>query len=75
MSRDAQAVVLVHSVNHAIRIEKILQGLEIPCKLIPIPRHLSSDCGVCVRIRPDHELAVLKALKVARVEIEGLHHI
>ncbi len=75
MSRDAHAVVLVYSVSHAIRTEKILKGLEISCKLIPVPRHLSSDCGVCVRISQDHEQAVLQALESARQEIEGCHHI
>lgn len=75
MSRDVYAVVLVYSVSHAIRIEKILKGLEIPCKLIPVPRHLSSDCGVCVRISRGHKQVVLQALEPARQEIEGYHPI
>jgi hypothetical protein len=44
------AVVLVDSTSQAIQIEKILNQRNISCKLIPVPRHLSSDCGVCVRI-------------------------
>ena len=43
-------VVLVDSTSHALRIEKLLGMVGLPCKLIPVPRHLSSDCGVCVRI-------------------------
>ncbi len=43
-------VILVDSTSHALRIEQILVRNEIPCKMIPVPRHLSSDCGVCVRI-------------------------
>jgi len=42
--------ILVDSTSQAIRIEKVLNGQNICCKLVPVPRHLSSDCGVCVRI-------------------------
>ena len=44
------AVILVDSTSHALRIEKLLVNRVLMCKLIPVPRHLSSDCGVCVRI-------------------------
>ena len=44
------AVILVDSTSHALRIEKLFVSRGLTCKLIPVPRHLSSDCGVCVRI-------------------------
>ncbi len=44
------AVILVDSTSHAMRIEKILTMHGLTCKLVPVPRHLSSDCGVCVRV-------------------------
>lgn len=44
------AVILVDSTSHALRIEKLLKEQALQCRLIPVPRHLSSDCGVCVRI-------------------------
>ena len=46
----SHAVVLFESVGHALRAEKIVKTQNISCKLIPVPRHLSSDCGVCLRI-------------------------
>jgi hypothetical protein len=46
---QAFAVVLLESVSHALRAEKIFKAAGIPCKLIPVPRRLSSDCGVCLR--------------------------
>ncbi|MBC7226614.1 MAG: DUF3343 domain-containing protein [Thermoflexales bacterium] len=67
------AVILVPSTSHALRAEKILRSAGIECKLIPVPRHLSSDCGVCVRIpRPARE-AACAALEQARLEIESVH--
>ena len=43
------AVILVDSTSQALRIEKQLNANGLTCKLIPVPRHLSSDCGVCLR--------------------------
>ena len=75
MTREQHAVVLVYSTSHAIRAEKVLLSAGIACKLIPVPRHISSDCGVCVRVlRPDGE-AARQALEQAQVEIEGVHDI
>lgn len=49
-------VALFHSMHHAIRAEKLAAGDGLTVKLIPIPRHLSSDCGVCLRhLAPESE--------------------
>lgn len=60
MSSDF-AVILVDSISHAMRVEKLLINHGLACKLVPVPRHLSSDCGVCVRVRKQ-DLAPIKRL-------------
>lgn len=58
MTAEAHSVILVHSTSHAMRIEQALTDKGIVCEMIPIPRQLSSDCGVCIRIpRSDAEAA------------------
>ena len=69
------AVIIVYSTSHAIRIEKLLQGEGIACKLIPVPRQISSDCGVCIRILQSDVEAARQAIAAAQVEIEGIHEI
>ena len=44
------AVVLMDSTSYAIKGERVLKDAGISAKLIPVPRHISSDCGVTVRI-------------------------
>jgi hypothetical protein len=44
------AVLLVPTISHALKAERLLKKGGYSCKLIPVPRHLSSDCGVCVRV-------------------------
>ena len=75
MTRDQYTLILVYSTSYGLRAEKVLLGVGISCKLIPVPRHLSSDCGVCVRIERADQEAALRALKVARVEIVGVREI
>jgi len=73
--REEQAVILVQGTNHAIRAEKLLQRAGISCKLIPVPRHLSSDCGVCVRVERADREAASQALEEARLAVEGIYEV
>lgn len=75
MTPNHYAVIVVYSTSHAMRIEKLLKEKEIPCKMIPVPRQISSDCGVCVRILKTNVEAARQAVEEARVEIEGIHEI
>jgi len=72
MSSATQSAVLVYSTSHAIRLEKLLRAGNIPRKLIPVPRHLSSDCGVYVRFDDDHRGAIDGVLKECGIEIQGI---
>ncbi|MEI6609663.1 MAG: DUF3343 domain-containing protein [Deltaproteobacteria bacterium] len=53
MQKESAGVVLFESISHALRAEKLIKAAQITCKLIPVPRHLSSDCGVCLRFNTD----------------------
>ncbi|MGD2143531.1 MAG: DUF3343 domain-containing protein [Anaerolineae bacterium] len=75
MTEEQCAVVLVYSTSYALRAEKVLAGAGIDCKLIPVPRQLSSDCGICVRVRRVDGDTTRRTLETAGVEIEGVHDI
>ncbi len=49
MNTTEYAVILVYSTSRALRAEKVLEEADIPCKHSGA-RHLSSDCGSCIRI-------------------------
>ena len=61
------AVILVDSTSHAMRIEHVLAMIRLETKMIPLPRHLSSDCGVCVRIHREDIPAAEQQLKKNKV--------
>lgn len=37
----------------AIRYKKLCQDRDIPAKMMPVPRNLSSSCGTCVQYESD----------------------
>jgi Putative Se/S carrier protein-like len=39
-------------------VEKIFKQHKIPHELVPVPRNLSSDCGMCVKLPEDIEKAL-----------------
>jgi hypothetical protein len=63
-------VLLFNSVSHAMMAENILKKSSVPHKLIPVPRHISSDCGVCLRIDANQEKNVRMLLN-SKVDITG----
>ena len=43
-------VVLFGSIHQVLRAEKFLNGKGIKIDLVPVPRELSSDCGVAIEM-------------------------
>ncbi len=75
MIASPHAVILVDSTHHALRIEKLLRAKGIACKMIPVPRQLSSDCGVCVRIARSDMEGARDAMAAAKARMRGIHEI
>ena len=65
-------VVLFYSTSGVLIAEKILKRERIEYKLIPVPRHISSDCGICLRFLREDEERVMEAL-AGKVEIQDIH--
>lgn len=67
------SVALFHTVSAALRAEKVLLGAQIPVKLIPTPRQLSSDCGVALRFETARRDEIETHLNQARMDLEGIY--
>ncbi len=74
MTEQTWSVLIFNSVSHALRSEKILKEKKIAHKLIPVPRHISSDCGVCLRFAPADKDLILEELG-DRVEIKEVRNL
>ena len=61
--RHSHNVVLFKSVNQTMWGDKILKENGIVHKLVPVPRHISSDCGVCLRFLREQKDSIVNALE------------
>ena len=75
MTEQQYAIILVFSTSHALRVESVLGKAKVPCKLIPVPRRISTECGVCIRVLQADKAQALHVLKDAKVEIVGVEAI
>lgn len=72
--KTPQSVVLFRSVSAALAAEKLLKEEGIAFKLIPVPKQISSDCGVCIRINTSDTDRVREVLH-RKVEFSDVHEL
>ena len=62
--KPSYCVALFDSVSQVIKAEKVLLNAALAHKIIPVPKSISTDCGVCVRFLTEQTDAILEALRV-----------
>ncbi len=72
MGDPGYSVVVFRSTSGAIRAEKLAKEAGMAVKLIPVPRRLSSACGLCLRFESPDTDRVRSLLDGERVEFEGI---
>lgn len=67
-------VAVFESVSQVMKAEKILKSKNIPYKIIPVPRNISTDCGVCIRFLPEYRERIMDEF-INKVEIPEVHEL
>lgn len=70
-----KSVVIFYSTSAAIKTESLAKKQGLSVKLIPVPRHLSSDCGICLRFNSDDMQNMEKLLADNRIEYDSIHNL
>lgn len=66
-------VILVPSTSAALRGEKVLLRAGLQVKLIPVPREISSNCGISIRFAWPERDQVEIAMAESKVPIDSIH--
>jgi len=75
MNRQTSYYVMIFkAVSYVLKAEKILKKEGLPHKLIPVPKNISSDCGICLRFEPAIQSKIEAAL-LNKVEIEEIREL
>ncbi|KAF0218708.1 MAG: hypothetical protein FD174_2491 [Geobacteraceae bacterium] len=63
MVHNGDYVAIFNSIHRVMKAEKALKQRRLPILLIPVPRALTSDCGLAIRYAAADRVAVEGALK------------
>jgi len=74
MKGEARCIVTFFTVHQALRAEKVLMEAGFKITMIPVPREISSDCGVALAFACEDEAKVKTVLDSNTVKIECIHH-
>ncbi|NWG01931.1 MAG: DUF3343 domain-containing protein [Syntrophaceae bacterium] len=64
-----KCVFVFESVHRVMKAEKFLKGKGIKIDLIPVPREISSDCGVAIELSGDSEAEALLILRENKISV------
>lgn len=46
-------VITFHSTHHALKAERVMRDCGLEAKTIPVPRSISSNCGIALRVEAE----------------------
>ena len=72
-SHGARCLFVFESVHQVMKAEKLLKGQGIKIDLIPMPREISSDCGVAIELPPGSKEEAMDFLKEHRLSLSACY--
>ncbi|MDD4779870.1 MAG: DUF3343 domain-containing protein [Tissierellia bacterium] len=61
------------SVSYAIKFEAAIKNLDMKLKMIPVPRSISSSCGMCIRFILNDLNELLSTIERENLEYEKIY--
>jgi hypothetical protein len=69
---DNSEIFVFQSTYLTFKAERTLKSAGIPCKLVTKPRHISSDCGLAVRISTCKDAEVRTLMESSGIPFLGV---
>jgi hypothetical protein len=68
-----KCVITFFSLHDVFKAEKILKEKSIEIKIIPVPRTISADCGICIEFDLTNRDRVQDILVSNKIEFESIY--
>ena len=70
-------IITFPSTYHALNFEKKFTSTDLTFTLRPVPREISSSCGIAAQITADKErvMSIWKECIISKIETDGLYSI
>ncbi len=66
-------VIVFYSTHKTLLAEKALKERKIPAVVVPLPKEISSDCGLGLKFNVELEAQVIEALERANLNYSVIH--
>ncbi|MBF0497225.1 MAG: DUF3343 domain-containing protein [Deltaproteobacteria bacterium] len=66
-------VAILDSIHYILKAEKILKAKEIPHEIVPVPREISSDCGMAILFDCAFLTELHRILSETGIRIRGVY--
>ena len=66
-------VFVLYSIHNVMKAEKILKSKRIAFDTIPVPKEISSDCGMAILAASPDKHRVRKVLGESKIDIKGIY--
>ena len=73
MVKEGDVVAIFHSIHRVMKAEKLQKLAGKKILLIPVPRQLTSDCGLAIRFAQDMRGEVEDVLAASNLVIQELY--
>lgn len=67
-----KCIITFHTIADSMHMEALCKEAGIPGRLIPVPRELSSGCGISWASEPDQEEALKALIEKENFDIESM---
>ncbi len=73
--KDRECVITFPNITYAMKFEKKMKEININTKIIPVPRSISSSCGVCGKFDCVYKVEIEKLCHDNHVKFDGVYSV
>jgi hypothetical protein len=64
----SEVIITFRNVRLVIKADKLLQQHQLICKIVPVPEHISSECGMCIATNDENSQDIKQILNTHGIE-------
>ncbi|KNF07195.1 protein of unknown function DUF3343 [Gottschalkia purinilytica] len=72
---ESYCIVTFHITQHSLIFEKILKDKGLEVQLMPVPRQISSSCGISAKVSCNKKAKILQLCKDEDIHIDSFHRV
>lgn len=73
--KQARIVITFHTTTAAMQTEELARKMELPGRLIPIPREITAGCGLAWSAPPEARESLQKLLEQTAIAVQDIYEL